>query len=316
MSAVSRQRTWEKIPAPDISDPTYYDLPLLHEPVWEWAIPLYYYVGGVSGASMALAAAAQLKSADAFDSLIQRCHRIGFVGTSLSSALLIWDLGRPSRFLNMLRVFRPTSAMNMGAWILSVSAGTAAATVVLPRRAGILRSVGHTLGFISGVFGLGLATYTGVLVGNSAIPVWQESRRVLPVLFGASAVASVGSLFDFFEHVEQRRVTVLFGNIGRSAEIAAGMAMERQAGRVPRVAHPLKRGINGLLWRTASLLTATSLVCSLLPNRTRAKRVAAGVLGTMGSLLIRFSVHHAGAISARDARASFHHQRAGHGGRE
>jgi len=310
-------KAWNALPEPRRDDPTYYDRPMLQEPVWEWAIPLYYYIGGLTGASLVLSAAAQLKQAAALDLLIQRGHRIGFIGSLVSGGLLIYDLGKPSRFLNMLRVFRPTSPMNMGAWILSGTGASATGALLLRGRGGLLGNAGGFLGLIAGVFGMGLSTYTGVLVANSAIPIWQESRKALPVLFGSSALASLGCTFDIFcERPEARRITNLIGNAGRAAELMAAMAMERHASAVPRVGRPFKRGLSALMWRGAAFLTFASLAVSTLPNRTRKSRIAAGLLGTAGSLLLRVTVEHLGTVSARDARASFHQQRAGHGAAE
>jgi hypothetical protein len=92
--------------------------------------------------------------------------------------------------------------------------------------------------------------------------------------------------------------------------VIAGTLMEHYASAVPRVGRPFKRGLSGLMWRSSELLTIASLALSMLPGRTRRKRVAAGVLGTIGSLLLRVTVEHIGTVSARDSRASFHLQRA------
>lgn len=283
---------------------TYYDRPLLKEPVWEWDIPLYYYIGGTAGASLALGAATQWDRSGELDNLIRRCHWTGIIGSTIGGLLLIYDLGRPERFLHMLRVFRPTSPMNMGVWILSGAAPTAICAGLLIRRRGVLGTIGEGFGFASGFFGTALATYTGVLLGTTAIPLWQHSRRILPILFGASGMASAGSLFDMLlESPVERRITFAFGTAGRVAELAASVALERQLGRIPAVAKPLKSGFSGFLWKTAAVLTASSLIVSLLPGRSRKKRIAAGVLGSAGSLAMRYAVHHAGVVSSRDPMA-------------
>jgi formate-dependent nitrite reductase membrane component NrfD len=280
---------------------TYYDRPLLKAPVWEWMVPAYYYVGGLTGASLVLGAAAQLGDARARIALIRRCHWIGFVGCSLSGVLLIWDLGRPERFIHMLRVFRPTSPMNMGAWILTASGGSAA---------GALLRRGGPLGYLAGLCGAALATYTGVLVGNSAVPVWQQARHVLPILFGFSGMASSGSAFRLLvQSSEEHRISGLFGVAGQVAELAAAFAMERRVSVVPRVGRPLKHGRSGAMWQSATVLTAASLLITLLPGKGRKKRIVAGILGTLGSALMRFSIAALGTASARDARASFDQQR-------
>jgi formate-dependent nitrite reductase membrane component NrfD len=81
-----------------MSDLTYYDRPLLKEPVWEWVIPFYYYVGGLTGASLVLGAAAQLAGSEETFSLVTRSHWTGFFGAGLSGGLLIWDLADPNAF--------------------------------------------------------------------------------------------------------------------------------------------------------------------------------------------------------------------------
>jgi formate-dependent nitrite reductase membrane component NrfD len=292
-------------------DLTYYDRPLLKEPVWSWDIPLYYYIGGAAGASLAMGAAAQWDRSGELDNLIRRCHWTGIIGSTLGGLLLIHDLGRPERFLHMLRVFRPTSPMNMGVWILSGAAPTAICAGLLIRRRGMLGTIGEGFGFASGFFGTALATYTGVLLGTTVVPLWQHSRRILPVLFGASAMASCGSIFDILlESPVEHRITSAFGTAGRVAELAASLALERQVARVPGVVRPLKSGFSGLLWKTAAVLTASSLIVSLLPGRSRKKRIAAGILGTAGSLAMRFAIHRAGIASSRDPRAVTISQRA------
>ena len=280
---------------------TYYDRPLLKAPVWEWMVPAYYYVGGLTGASLALGAAAQLGDARARTALIRRCHWIGFIGCSVSGVLLISDLGRPERFFNMLRVFRPTSPMNMGAWILTASGGAAAGA--------LLRS-GGPLGYLAGLCGAALATYTGVLVSSSSIPVWQQARHLLPILFGFSGMSSTGSAFRLFvQNSEEHRISALFGAVGQVAELAAAFTMERRVSAVPRVGHPLKHGRSGVMWQSATVLTVGSLLLTLLPGKGRKKRMAAGILGTLGSALMRFSIAALGTASARDPRASFDQQR-------
>ena len=302
--------TWTQLPEPNASDPTYYDRPLLNKSVWTWAIPAYYYVGGLAGGCLVLAAAVQLKRSSKWNRLIRRCHWIGFAGCCVSGALLVYDLGRPTRFLNMLRVFRPTSPMNVGAWVLSGTSGAAFTTLLLRGRNGILGPLGESAGYLAGFMGLGLATYTGVLVSNTAVPLWQASRRFLPILFSASAATSVGSFLQLFNQTEDESgIVESFGKIGEVAEITSCFILQKQVSEVPRVAQPLKQGLSGFLWRSATILTASSLLVGLLPHKTRKKHLASGILGTLGSLMLRFAVEQGGNASARDPRASFHQQR-------
>jgi formate-dependent nitrite reductase membrane component NrfD len=303
------------------ADPTYYGRPLLKESVWGIDIPLYYFVGGAAGAALALGAAVQL-ACEAHESRDLRrfsatCHWIGIIGSTLGAALLIHDLGKPLRFLHMMRVFRPSSPMNMGVWILAGSAPTAIATGLFLNRGGLLGRIGEITGYTSGVFGAGLACYTGVLVANTALPLWQDARGWLPILFAASSASAAASVIElFYEGPSATRITQIFGTVGRFAELAAARQVEAACCVVPRVGEPLRSGASGRLWKLSGALTAASMVLSLIPGRRGWTQRLAGGLGAAGSLCLRFAVHYAGQASARDARASFQHQRAGHGGAE
>ncbi len=296
-------------------DPTYYDRPLLKKSVWSIDIPLYYFVGGAAGAAMTLAAALQLASAGknrrSLRGVSAVCHWTGIAGSTLGAAFLIHDLGRPARFLYMMRIFRPTSPMNMGVWILGAAAPTAIATGLFLNRPGVLGLIGESAGYASGIFGAGLACYTGVLVANSAIPVWQAARRWMPIMFMASSAATVGSLLDLFAGAAATRtVALIFGTAGRIAEIAAAQQVERAASKVPRVAAPFHRGGGAVLWKAATVATAASLGLALAAGKSRGRARFAGILGAAGSLMLRLAVHYISNASSADARASFRQQRA------
>jgi hypothetical protein len=103
----------------------YYGLPLLKQPSWTWEIPLYFFVGGAAGAAAVVGAIADYTGADR--ALVRHARWIAAAGSVISPALLIADLGRPERFLNMLRVFKPRSPMSVGVWTLLGFAGGATA---------------------------------------------------------------------------------------------------------------------------------------------------------------------------------------------
>jgi len=297
---------------------TYYGLAVLKEPVWKAAVPAYFYVGGLAGAAAALGAAAQSAGSPAYRRLCHITRAIAAGGAVLGSALLIEDLGRPSRFLNMLRVFRPTSPMNLGSWILAGFGGCAALAAVLRKaRSGPLVAIGDAAAMGAGVLGVPLAGYTGVLLANTAVPVWQGARTALPPLFMASAVTSAACALDLIElNPIERRAVRRFGVAGKAAELVLSKALEKEVGASKRAALALRVGASGALWKGAKLLVAASLALSLVPGAPRRLRRASAWLGTFGSLALRFGILRAGTVSSRDPRATFEQQRAGPGGAE
>lgn len=282
---------------------TYYGLPALKKPVWKPYVPAYFYVGGVAGACAALAAAAQLFGGARLRHLVRRARWIAAGGAVVSGAFLIIDLGRPSRFLYMLRVFRPTSPMNLGTWLLTSFGGASAAAAMFGW---------PSAGVVAGMLGLPLTTYTAVLLSNTAVPVWNGARRTMPLLFAASAVSSAASLLEMLPaRASERPLVHRLALAGKLAELAGAEALERELGsRGPGpVRAPLRRGGSGALWRAAKVITAASAVLELLPRR-RHHRIAAGVTGTVGALLLRFALVAAGRASATDPKATFQPQRA------
>ena len=312
---VAAETAWDGQPVAD-TDPTYYDRPVLKEPVWKWYVPVYFWLGGASGAAAALGAAAQVADREGLAGLVARARWVAAAGGAAGTGLLIADLGRPSRFLNMLRVFRASSPMSVGSWVLSgfePLAGLSAVLAGSDRRG--LSMAGDAAGLAAGALGAPLASYTAVLLGNTAVPVWSATRRQLPALFVSSGVTAGASLLGMLDlDPREERIVRRFGIAGKVADLLAVRAVQDAASRVERVGTVLHEGVSGALWKGSEALTAASLALSLLPGRrSRARRTVEGVLGAAGSLAMRFAVARAGAASARDPRATFHRQRAGGG---
>ena len=281
---------------------SYYGLPLLKEVVWKWPVPAYFYVGGLAGASAALGAAALLRD---LRGIVRAGRFLSLGGAALGSALLIEDLGVRRRFVYMMRVFRPTSPMNLGTWLLTAFGSAAGASVVLPGKGATIAGVA------AGVLGLPLCGYTGVLIGNTAVPLWKEGRAWLPPLFAASAAASAASAMELLPwKPREERVVRRLAVLGKAAEMIADFFLEARVSRIERVGRPLARSLSGALWKTAKLCTGASLGISLVRHKSPRLRFAAGILGTAGALLTRFALHHGGKASARDPHAVFAQQRA------
>jgi formate-dependent nitrite reductase membrane component NrfD len=312
---------WKEVPSRDgrraEGDVTYYDRPVLKEPTWIWSVPAYFYAGGTAGAAAVLELVAQLADEDDLEGLVTRCRWISAAGDAIGTALLIEDLGRPERFANMLRVFRPSSPMSVGSWILATSSAASGLSILFGKRSGLPGFVGKVGTVTSGVAGLPLSGYTAVLLSNTAVPVWQATRRSLPLLFMSSAVSSAGSLLDLMDLTDrERRIVRRYGLAAKLGEIAAAFAVEREADEVEEVGRAMREGVAGSLWRAAKALTAASAALSLIQGRSKTRRRLSGVLGTLGAISMRFAVFHAGKRSATDPRATFRQQRAARGGAE
>jgi formate-dependent nitrite reductase membrane component NrfD len=311
---------WPEVPSHATvtgAEPTYYERPVLKEPTWIWSVPAYFYAGGAAGAAAVLGAAAQIVDRKGFHGLIKRCRWIAAAGGGVGTLLLIIDLGRPERFLNMLRVFRPTSPMNLGSWVLSTIAPLATVSAVLADAEGILGLAGDVAGLNGGLAGLPLAGYTAVLISNTAVPLWQETRRSLPFLFIASAMTAASGLLQTMELTDRERAVVRrFAIAGAIGESLAGTALRLEGRRIEQVSKPLHEGVGSVLIHAAEGLNAAYLVATIRSGNSRAGSAVAGALATAGSLAVKFGIFHAGKASARDPRATFQQQRAGHGAAE
>jgi formate-dependent nitrite reductase membrane component NrfD len=306
--------------APEAEGPSYHGLPVLKRPVWTWEVPAYFTVGGLAGSCAVLGASAALLGGRDTRLLVRRCRLVAAGGAIASAGLLVSDLGRPERFLYMLRVFRPTSPLNMGTWVLSAF-GALSCVAALPEvvgarhAAGAIRRVAEVAGAGAGLAGLPLVGYTGVLLANTAVPVWQATRNTLPILFAFSGAVSAGALLDAWLPVGVGAdVAHRFGLLARGAEVSLSSALHREAARgAPRVARPLTEGASGVLLKAARVLTLASTALDLFAHRRRSARVASAVFALAGTTALRVGIVFAGRASAADPHATFDQQRAGHG---
>ncbi|PYQ34327.1 MAG: formate dehydrogenase [Acidobacteria bacterium] len=270
----------------------YYGLPLLKPPVWTWEVPLYFFVGGAAGAAAVVGAAAQTAGADR--DLVRDARWIAAAGAALSMPLLIADLGRPGRFLNMLRVFKLQSPMSVGAWTLTAFGTFAAASAFaeeMRRRTKLpVTLVGDAAAMLSAATGLGMATYTGVLIGATAIPVWSKHVSLLPLHFGASATASAVSILQLIGHDEC--ALQYLGLAAALFESFVGLRIERAGDPT------LTQGPTGLTTRIGGFFSGPlPLVLRMLGIRWRNARTAAALSTLMGSLITRFAWVEAGKAS-------------------
>jgi formate-dependent nitrite reductase membrane component NrfD len=285
-----------------VTEPAYYGRPILKPPVWKREIGWYLFTGGLAGASATMSALAR---ASGNPVLARRAALVATGAVNVSPALLVKDLGRPERFLNMMRVFKPSSPMNLGSWLLLGSgAATTGATVL--DLAGVAPRLRSVLGGVAGLAGLPLSVYTGVLLSDTANPAWHESRRELPFLFAAGAASSAGAaavLTTPARHAGPARRAMLLGTV---ASQVAETVMEH---RIGGVAEAYTTGEAGRYRQAARVLDGAAVALSLLGGR-RMHRMGAA-LALAGSAATRFSVFKAGFQAAEDPRYALEIQRNG-----
>jgi Polysulphide reductase, NrfD len=299
----------EQLQVPPAEFQSYYGRPILKVPRWrEPHLPAYLFLGGLSGAAAVMGAAAAATGRAG----LARTGRLTAAGAAFGgTAFLIAELGRPERFLHMLRVAKPTSPMSMGSWLLAAHSGLAAAAAG-SELTGLLPAVGAAAGAASAATGPLLATYTGVLLADTAVPAWHQSRRQLPLLFAGSAMASAAAAGLAGSAVQaggaggsggsastDRRPAIRLAVAGAAMETAVAVWLERQPGLT---GEPFRIGSAGQWLRAAQVLTPAGAAVALAAGRSRvAAGLAAGLL-TAGAVATRVGVFRAGVASAADPK--------------
>lgn len=296
------------IPRDAAERPGYWGRPVVKPPVWTWEIPLYFFVGGLSGMAAVIAAAAWLTGTGA--TVVRPALWVAFAGSVVSPILLILDLGRPARFLNMLRIFKWRSPMSVGAWALAAWGAHSTAALVFyewivrAEPAGTAGTVADVLfvGAMAGgaVYGAMIAVYTGVLIGATTIPAWHLHHESLPVHFG---IAGLGSAAATLELLGVRAAALDALGLGAAAvETAFGLWIEiHRHGAGDRA---LREGLPGWTLRCAGVLAGPLSLGLRLADLV--PWAAAAFLA--GALLSRYGWLWAGRASGRDPEAVFRSQ--------
>lgn len=297
----------ERRMVPDATFTSYYGRPVVKPAPWEPDIPVYMFLGGVAAGSSLLAAGADLLG----KSSLRRSGRLGaLIGIGVGTYYLIHDLGRPSRFLNMMRVAKPTSPMSVGTWIVAAYApfaglaGVAEFAGLLPGRlsgiAGLLRFAARPAGLAAAATGPGLASYTAVLLTDTATPTWFAARRHLPFVFVGSAAAASGGWNMIGAALGEAGPARKLAVGGAVVELAVEQLMEKSMGML---AEPMHTGKAGALMRASKALTAIGAIgAATLARRSKVAAVASGLALMAGSLCTRLGVFEAGVASAKDPK--------------
>lgn len=291
-----RGRRGEQLMVPEAAFQSYYGRPILKKPTWEALdVAGYLFLGGLAGASSVLAAGAQMTDRPG----LARVSRLGAAGAiSLSLVALVHDLGKPSRFVNMLRVAKPTSPMSVGSWLLSAYAPLAVGAAAL-EATGRLPTVKATSTVGAAALGPAVAAYTAVLIADTAVPAWHEPHAVLPFVFAGSAAAAAGGLGLLLAPSAQSGPARRLALMGAATEMVAARQMTREAGLSREC---FEQGRAGRLLTTARALTATGSGLALAGTRIPLAGRVGGAALLAASVCTRFGVFAAGVASTQDPR--------------
>lgn len=305
---------------------SYYGRPVIKKPHWVWPIWVYFWVGGIWSGASVLGALVQIfgdKKRDA--ALLRTAHCLSLAGAAISPGLLIVDLQRPERFLHMLRVLKLTSPISVGTYIMTGTAGLSGLNAAswlaqdgwLPRNSFPAKLAGlipyQLTGAVQGISGLGLGSYTGVLLTATAVPLWAEMKLVLPPLFMASAFSTGAAALTLGQLLQGEKAAQLHRL--EATETAAlltelGLLGYTLATLPPAVRQPALTGRNKLYFGLAvGLGQLVPLVLKFLaPARLKNANwftfvQASGVL--IGGFFLRVAVVEAGKTTA-DSAAAYH----------
>jgi hypothetical protein len=275
---------------------SYYGRPVLKRPTWKVPnVPGYLFVGGTAGASATMAAVAELTG---HRDLARAGRWAAAAGSLTGVGALVHDLGRPERFLNMLRVFKPTSPLSVGSWILAPFSALTAVSAAA-QATGRLPGLGRLAGLGSGLLGPAMCTYTAVLLSDTAVPAWHEAYPELPYLFAGSALTSAAGAAMVCAPGADPRPPTRMGLLGAAMELAAMHRMEQRLGLI---GEPYVRDRPGRLLTLSKALAAAGAGLSLLGRRGGTARMLAGAAYLAAGLSTRFAVFEAGLVSAQDPK--------------
>src|SRR5438552_477419 len=313
-----REQAWDKgivvgrgvdvAGGPIAGRPGYYGEPVVKPPVWTWEIPVYFFIGGLSGMAAVIALAGLIFHRN---DLARAAMWLAAIGAVFAPVLLTADLGRPRLFLNMLRVFKYRSPMSVGAWIVSIFGACAIPGLIALELHARHIFAGETDEFLkilaglliagSAFWGILLATYTGVLLGATAIPAWLLHRIFLPIYFGVTGLGSAAALLELLGH----RIAPLnaIGFLAAGIETALWIWLEiNRHGAADRALHA---GHSGWLIRGSEILSGPLALILRLANFVP----LAGISFLLVALFNRFGWISAGKVCARDPEAVFASQR-------
>ena len=298
----------------------YYGVPLLKRPKWRWEIALYFFFEGISAGSFLLGALADLSGNKRLRELARAAYDVSFLTLLPCPPLLIADLGRPERFHHMLRVFKPTSPMNLGAWTLTGFSAPLTAIAALRLIGEGSSNDQNKLALRRGLsaaglpFALTMISYPGVLLSTTSTPVWSRSR-FLGALFACSSIGNGAAATSLALSLQNGNHSVALERLAKvesTARICEGAALVTYLVTSKDAAKPLTKGRHSLLFWLGAIGCGLLLPAILADNRKhnkdhkqrRGRSVVRSALSLAGGLALKWAITHAGRQSADDVDAT------------
>jgi formate-dependent nitrite reductase membrane component NrfD len=302
-------------------DKNYYGIPPIKRAHWTWQIPIYFWLGGIGAGTQLFATVAQLLGHE--DEALKRASRYTVLLTMLlSPVLLIWDLGRPERFYNMLRILKLRSPMSTQSWSLFtfgnlgglIAARQAAEDGLLlgdnPLSRLMIRLVPDRLLTVLALpFGLFVGFNTGNLVSATSVPIWARNWMLMGPTFLASGLSTALSWLSLVLHVgrwgEAKTLRALH-RAEKAAIVIEAALIAASLLRMGKWSKPLFSREVAPLFVGGTLLGGIVAPFALLAGReTRSRSMLASILALAGGLAFRFAIILAGRKSADDPEAYF-----------
>ncbi len=292
--------------------PTYHERPALKPSLYGWTVALYIYVGGLAAGAQIISTVVALLGIPSTDDVVFVGRAVALAGAILGGILLIVDLHTKSRFYNMLRIFRPTSPMSIGTYVLMAFGFWSLLAFAAQLFLGWM-IIALVCSVLASVFAWWMTTYTAALLAQTATPLWASTPRLLAIRFASAAMAAgaAAMLLAAVWLPEPAPLAREFANIaalGVVVEFAAAIA-SYAACRTQGVSGPLDHPPWGAAhWIAAVLigqLAPIGLIIAADIVRVSAPQIAAAVCILGGDLIMRGTILLAGNESATRPRDYF-----------
>jgi formate-dependent nitrite reductase membrane component NrfD len=292
---------------------TYYRESPIKPGPYRWAIIFYFFIGGIASAAQFIATIADLFGGERDAKVVRAGRYLALAGALISPILLIADLHKRERWYNMLRIYRSTSAMSVGAWALSLFgafSGLAAAGQFLDDLGlGVGKAAARLVQIPAAIAGGVVALYTGTLMAATAAATNASAYPFLSSLFASSAASTAAASLIVAAQAtgapeSSKRKLNLIALIAGAAELVFALLIRRKWQRDESFALQKDSPIGfayraGVLGMGIGAPLAGHAVQAALPREARALGLISAVLALIGGFILRAVFVLGGSESAR-----------------